>query len=579
MNSINYVLPYIKERKRNIAMGIIALMVVDVLQLLIPRIIGKAIDSMTDGTATPLLLFKYAAAIAVMAVFIAAFRFVWRYNLIGTSRVIERRLRERLFSHIQNLSARFFLERPAGDIMAHATNDINNIRMASGMGMVALTDAIFLGSLAIFFMATIDPVLTAYALLPMPAVAFFTRIFGKMMHERYTRAQERFSLMTETVREAISGIRTVAAYNLEEIQAERLARHARRYIKENLRLTTITGTFFPMMILMTNISLCAVLLIGGTYTVKGRISPGDLVAFFQYLNLLTWPMMAMGWVTNLIQRGRASLDRIGNILDTEPDIKDPERPEPFPILASPPGISIKNITFKYPGKNHPAISSLDLEIPGGCLVGITGPPGCGKTTLLDLICRKYDVEGGSIKICNKDIRNVKKEDLAEILAYMPQRPFLFSGSIRENICLTTGQDEARMIESARAAAIHDTIMGFPDGYDTEVGERGILLSGGQKQRLMLARALYTQRPILLLDDPAGQLDAETEKKVIGSISELAGKKTIIIVSHRISAFKNAGMIIIMNKGRIIDSGTHESLVKRNPYYAKIAAIQSLGEKI
>ena len=573
MRSFSLLKPYFYQRRKLIITGIICLMIVDVLQLFIPRVIKWAVDDLTALSIDYARLALYAGEIITIAVFMAVLRFVWRRFLIGTSRVVEEGLRNRLFGHIQTLSASYFDQAKTGDLMAHATNDINSIRMAVGMGMVAFTDAVFLGLAAICFMAYINVELTMFALIPMPVIIFFTRKFGQKMHRRYTTVQQSFSELTEVVRESFSGIRIVKAYNLEHPEYHRLDRSSRTYIRENLKLVKITGSFFPMMILFTNISLTIVIFLGGRQTITRVISPGDFVAFIHYLNLLTWPMMAMGWVTNLIQRGAASLDRINKILQTQPEIID--APDSVPIRDFTGDIAFERASFSYSAAGATVIDNLSFNIPHGRVLGIVGPQGCGKTTLLKLIPRLYDVTGGSIRIDDTDIRQFELGDLRRHIGFVSQEPFLFSGTIRENIAFGKPADDEEILRAARAAALHETVSELPNGLDTMVGEKGVILSGGQKQRIVLARALIHNPPILLLDDPIGQVDTETAAAIINTIRSLSGSRTVIIASHRIPAVQFADQVLVMDEGRVIESGTHETLIGNGGYYAKTYQLQSL----
>ncbi|MFP3981327.1 MAG: ABC transporter ATP-binding protein [Desulfobacterales bacterium] len=571
MGAFHLIKPYFHQRRGIIFIGIACLMVVDVLQLFIPRVVKWAVDELTAGTIDMAGLGRYAGMIAIIAAFMTVLRFFWRRLLIGTSRVVEEGLRNRLFSHVQTLSSAYFDQRSTGDLMAHATNDINNVRMAVGMGMVALTDAIFLGSAAIGFMAYIDIRLTALALIPMPVIAVFTRIFGRKMHRLYTRVQATFSEMTEIVRESFSGIRMVKAYNREETEFGRLKGISNSYIADNIKLVNITGSFFPMMVFFTNVSLTIVVFFGGRLTIAKHITPGDFVAFISYLNMLTWPMMALGWLTNLIQRGSASLDRINTILAAEPDIRD--RPDARSLDTCQGRISFENVSFAYPKSSGPVIEGLDLEVPPGGILGIIGPQGCGKTTLLNLLTRRYDITHGIIRLDGADIRELKLADLRSCIAHVPQEPYLFSGSIRDNIAFGRPTQESELIRVAGQAALYETIRAFPKGFDTPVGERGVVLSGGQKQRIVLARALLRDAPVLLLDDPIGQVDTETTAEILSVIQGLARKKTILIASHRIPAVSFADRIIVVQEGTIAESGTHEELTAKHGYYAKTEMLQ------
>jgi len=581
MKSIALLKPYFKENRMKIAIGLLSLIIVDMLQLFIPRIIKRTVDGLTALQIDLKKLLVYAIYMAVIAVLIGAFRYVWRRCLLGTSRRVEEGLRNRLFDHIQTLSASYFDRTQTGDLMAHATNDIQQVRMATGMGMVALNDAIVLGTAAIGFMLYINVTLTLLVLIPMPLITISTRIFSKKMHHRYQSVQATFSDLTEVIRERFAGIRVIKAHNRKAKEAARVETVSKNFIKENMGLVKIVGSFFPMMLLFTNLSLAIVLYLGGRQTIAQTITPGDFVAFISYLGLLTWPMMALGWVTNLIQRGRASLDRINRILETLPEIKDSKSAVMLEQLQG--RIAFKEVDFAYNHKDNdstPVLSKISLTLEPGKVLGIVGPPGSGKTTLLSLIPRLYDVSRGGIFLDGKDIRALKIDNLRSHIAFMPQEPFLFAGTIRENITFGSPSVKEPLLEKiAREAALYDTIRSFPDGFETIVGEKGVILSGGQKQRIALARCLLQEAAVLVLDDPISQVDLETGTAIIDTIKSMTGQKSIIIVSHRISAVSFADQIIALKQGRIIEQGTHRDLITTHQYYASAFQLQEYEEGV
>ena len=580
MKSVDLIKPYFRENRTVIIIGMISLIIVDVLQLFIPRIIKWAVDDLTAGRADLAGLLRYAALTFTVALLIGIFRFVWRYFLFGTSRRVEEGIRTQLFTHLQSLSAPYFDRVRTGDLMAHATNDIQQIRMATGMGLVAINDAVVLGLAAIGFMAYINVTLTLLVLIPMPLIALAARYFSRKMHHRYQSVQASFAELTEAVRERIAGVRVIKSYGLEKNEAKRIDQFSSGYVRENLGLVKITGTFFPMMVLLTNLSLAIVIYFGGRQAIRGTITTGDFVAFISYLGLLTWPMMALGWVTNLIQRGRASLDRISTVLQTRPEVLD--RPGAKTLSQVSGEIRLEHVTFAYNGKPSagypPALSGASLLVPAGSFVGIVGPPGSGKSTLLNLVPRLYDAHDGRILLDNVDTRDVNLHSLRSHMAFVPQEPFLFAGSVRQNITL----DDPAIAESDLAAAVKDaalneTIRSMPDGLDTIVGERGIVLSGGQKQRIALARALLRPASVLLLDDPISQVDLETGTRIIKALRDMIGTRTIIIVSHRMSAVRYADRIITLDGGRIVESGSHDELMADNRYYAQTYRLQEIEE--
>ena len=413
---------YFIENRTRILVGLLSLIIVDVLQLIIPRIIKWAVDDLTAFEIDVWRLLAYALYMVGIALFIGIFRYIWRRCLMGTSRRVEEGLRNTLFNHLQNLSATYFDDVKTGDLMAHATNDIQQIRMAAGMGMVALNDAIVLGLAAIGFMAYINIKLTAFVLIPMPLIVISTRFFSKKMHRRYQAVQAAFSELTEVIRERFAGIRIIKAHHRKAEEALRVETVSKDYISQNIRLVKIIGSFFPMMLLFSNLSLAIVIYLGGRQTILLTITPGDFVAFISYLGLLTWPMMALGWVTNLIQRGRASLDRINKILQTVPEIRDRQDARPLERVDG--QIIFKNVSFSYGSEGDQAgaesLNNINLSIEPGQVLGIVGPPGCGKSTLIGLIPRLYDNQRGKILLDGMDIRTLKISDLRSHIAFIPQ---------------------------------------------------------------------------------------------------------------------------------------------------------------
>ena len=582
MKASDLIKPYFIENRAKIIIGLLSLIIVDLLQVYIPRIIKRVVDDLTAFELDGRQLLTYALLMIVIAVFIGIFRYIWRRCLLGTARRIEEGLRNLLFAHLQCLSPAYFDTVKTGDLMAHATNDIQQIRMATGMGMVALNDAIVLGLAAIGFMAYINVTLTVFVLIPMPLIVISTRFFSKKMHHRYQSVQAAFSDLTEVIRERFAGIRIIKAHHQKEEEAARVEAASKNYVDKNIKLVKIIGSFFPMMLLFSNLSLAIVLYFGGRKTILQSITPGDFVAFISYLGLLTWPMMALGWVTNLIQRGRASLDRINRILQTVPAIKG--RNNAVSVKKIQGHISFENVSFSYEADQDQqgvaTLSQIDLDIEPGTVLGIVGPPGCGKSTLLSLVPRLYDVQRGRILIDGHDIRHLKIHDLRSLISFIPQEPFLFAGTIRDNITFGDQQISENHIEKAVSnAALSDTVNSFPDGLETVVGEKGVILSGGQKQRVALARCLLQNNAILILDDPISQVDLETGTTIINTIRKMAGHKTIIIVSHRLSAVSYADRIITLDLGRITEGGTHEQLMESNKYYAKTYHLQEIEEDL
>ena len=557
-------------------------MVVDLLQLYIPRIIKRAVDDLTALQIDARGLLLYAAGMTGIALLIGLFRYVWRRCLLGTSRRIEEGLRNRLFSHVQGLSAVYFDRTKTGDLMAHATNDLHQIRMAAGMGMVALNDAVVLGAAAIGFMLYINVHLTLLVLIPMPFIVLGTRFFSRKMHHRYQAVQAAFSDLTEVVRERFAGIRIIKAHGREAAETEKVRSVSRTYIDRNIQLVRIIGAFFPMMLFFSNMSLAILLYWGGRQTILQTISPGDFVAFISYLGLLTWPMMALGWVTNLIQRGRASLDRIDHILRTRPVIRDGRAPGPAGLIHG--DLVFEQVTFCHRTETGDGgakiLDGIDLTVASGRIMGIVGPPGSGKTTLLNLIPRLYDPTGGRILLDGQDVRTLTLNHLRSHIAFMPQEPFLFSGTIRENILFGhPAATETQLEKAAEDAALLSTVNSFPQGFDTVVGEKGVILSGGQKQRIALARCLLKKTAVLILDDPVSQVDLTTGARIIHTIRSLARSRTVVIASHRLSAVRFADRIVSLDLGRVVEQGTHDQLIAADHYYARTFRLQETEEDL
>lgn len=578
MKSIDLIRPYFEENRMTIFFGLLCLIIVDILQLFIPRVIKWAVDDLAAMQIDTTGLLIYALYLLGLGVLIGGFRFVWRRCLLGTARKTEEALRNKLFFHVQTLSASYFDKMKTGDLMAHATNDIQQVRMATGMGMVALNDAVILGSAAIGFMIYINLELTLYVLMPMPFIVVGTRFFSRKMHARYQTVQSAFSDLTEGVRERFAGIRVIKSTNAQADQVQRFSGISNHYLEENMRLIKVTGAFFPLMVLLTNISLAAVLFWGGRKAILFEITPGDFVAFISYLGLLTWPMMALGWVANLIQRGRASLDRLNTILSVMPEIKD--RDNALSISGLERKLTFENVCFSYQVDHQNVLNQISFSLEKGKTLCVIGPPGSGKTTLLELIMRLYDTGGGAICIDGRDIRDLKLSHLRSLMTYSPQEPFLFAGTVKDNILFgAKEQNHGRLDEAVRLSALESTIKAFPDGYETIVGEKGVILSGGQKQRVALARAFLNDADILVMDDPISQVDTRTGTDIIKAIQGFSQKKTVIVASHRLSAVKHADQILVLDAGRIVESGNHNSLMKKSGYYAKTYRLQELEDAL
>jgi len=578
MNPYRILLPYFRRNLGILALGISSLLLVDFLQLFIPRIIKLAVDDLTSYQATSTQLLKYGGMVLALALGIVAFRFVWRRCLFGHSRQVEEALRNRLFAHLQTLSYSYFDKANTGDLMAHATNDVQAVQLATGMGLVALTDTIVLGTAAIGFMLYINPTLTLIAILPMPFIALFARSISKIFYERFQKVQASFSHLTERARENLAGIRTIKAYTQETAETKRFDQTGREYIAENLRMVKISGLFSPMSLLFTNLSMALVLVFGGKLTILNTISTGDFVAFNSYLLLLVWPMMALGWMINLFQRGSASLGRIQEILNTAPEVADVPEVIEKPLTQG--TIESRSLTFSYPGSNFPALEDLDLNIKPGQLVGIVGRTGSGKTTLCRLFPRLYDMPPGQLYLDGEEIHRWPLKELRRAIAVVPQDPFVFADTVRANICFGNphaGDDE--IAKAAEAAYLLDEILAMPQQFETLLGERGVTLSGGQKQRLTLARALLLSTPLLVLDDCFSSVDLETELAILTNLRRYLKDRTTLIASHRLEAMRAADVIYVLDGGRLREQGNHDQLLAQKGLYAALYRRQKLEAEL
>ena len=569
---------YFIENRIALIIGLSSLLFVDTLQLFIPRIIKKSIDSLTVGQASSGLLIKYALIIVGIAITMAIFRYIWRYFVFGHSRKVEKALRNRIYKHLQTLSISFYWRTKTGDLMARAVNDIDAVRMAAGMGLVALTDGVVLGLATIGFMLYIDIKLTLIALVPTPFIFYFTLSITRKMGRGFKQVQQTFSELTESVREVLAGIRVIKVYNRQAWGYSRVKDKGETYISNNLDLAATLAIFFPMMTLFTNLGLAVVIWIGGRLTILGSITTGDFVAFISYLNLLTWPMMALGWVTNLIQRGSASMRRINGILDEVPEITNTTT-NPFRGVIQG-EVCLKRVTFCYPKEEAPALKDINLRIEAGQTAAIVGGVGSGKSTLLQIIPRLIETERNMVQIDEIPIHDRDLKHLRGSIGFVTQEAHIFSDTIFNNIIFgREGVDEALMGNILEISQLAVDINSFPNGIHSVLGERGITLSGGQRQRLTIARALVSNPPLLILDDALSQVDTRTEATVLNRILEMRQGKTNIIVSHRLSTIRRADVIFVLKDGRLAEEGDHTTLLAAGKEYTRLYERQQLSEEL
>lgn len=557
--------------------GIFFLLFVDIIQLIPPKLLGFLTDSISKGTASKALILKYIFYILLISILMVVSRFLWRIYIIGSSRYLEYDIRNKLFRHFQKLSANFYTHSKTGDLMALATNDINAVRMALGQGIINLTDSIVLTLTTLVIMLSINVKLTLLALIPLPFVALVSLKFGKSIHNRFLKVQKAFSKLTDVVQENFSGIRVIKSFVQEEREYKKFTEENKKNFYANMDLIKVWSLFFPLIQFISSISFVILLGLGGYYVITSKISLGDFITFNMYLGSLVWPMMAVGWVINMIQRGLASYDRLDVIFKTKPEVYDRSTIHINSLIGD---IDVKNLTFKYPGSDKPVLSNVSLHISKNQTLGILGRTGSGKTTLVNLLVHLYNVEDGKIFINGVDINRIPLSVLRESIGFVPQDSFLFSSNVSENINLALDSfDMDRIINSAKSACIYDDIMDFNNRFDTVVGERGVTLSGGQKQRISISRALIKNPEILVFDDCLSAVDAKTEDSILKNLKIAMKDRTSIIISHRISAIKDSDLIAVFDNGKIVETGTHDELIKNNGLYYSIYEKQQLEDKI
>lgn len=569
---------YFIKGRWHLAVGLLSLLLVDLLQVLIPQVIKRAIDSLTFKTATSGVLFKYGLIIISIALVIALFRYIWRNLLFGHARKVEEGLRNRLYDRLQSLSPSFYQRTKTGDLMARATNDIDAIGMATGLGIFAVTDSVVLGVMTIVFMLSINPVLTLICLIPAPILVGCTMLLSRRMSTGYERVQRTFADMTEKVREAFAGIRVVKAYSRELWEYKKIEAEGGKYISENMQLARTIAVFFPLMAIFANLGLAIVIWMGGRLTILGHITTGDFVAFISYLYLLAWSLTAMGWVINLVQRGSASMRRINHILEEVPEIID--LPNPLHVTQIMGSVKFKELSFKYPGQKRYALKSIHLTIARGQTVALVGEVGSGKTTLLKIIPRLFDIPRGTVFIDGMDVHDISLKTLRQNIGFVTQETIIFSDTIRNNILFgRNGISETALEAVLKATQIYDEIQTFEKGVDTFLGERGVTLSGGQRQRLTIARALISDPPIMILDDALSMVDTRTEARILDRILEFRKHKTNLIVSHRVSTISRADLIVVLKGGELLETGKHTTLIEAGNEYARLYERQLIAQEL
>jgi len=566
------------QYRRYTIWGIVALLAVDAAQLITPLIIRRLVDRITGGTVHLSDVPLFALAILGVGLVVAGCRFAWFLLLIVTSERIARRIRGKFFTHLLSLSQRFFHVTRTGDLMARLSNDTEAVRMACGLGIITIVDGFLFAAAAIALMVHLNASLALYALIPLPVLTAVVVKFGRLVHSRFQAVQARVSDMMEKIRDAFAGIRVVKTFCQQAGELDRVREVSRDYLEDNMRLVKVWGAFFPLIWLLAGLSIAIVFYKGGTAVILGEMSVGTFLAFSIYLETLTWPMIALGHLINLLQRGTASMVRINRIMNVKPkiiDVPDPVEPASFSGL-----VEVKSLTFAYDANLPNVLKDVTFRVEPGKTLAIVGRTGSGKSSIARLLLREFDPPPGSLLIDGIDVREMRMQTLRSLFGYVPQDSFLFSETVRENIAFSNEElGEASVKEFARMSAIDGDIAEFPKGYDTIVGERGVMLSGGQKQRVAIARALVKNPYILLLDDCLSAVDAQTEAQILDSLKESIRGVTTIIVSHRLSAVQLADEIVVLDEGEVKQRGTHAQLLKEGGIYAALFAKQQIEQRL
>jgi ATP-binding cassette subfamily B protein len=564
-----------KRYRRGLALGMGSLVLKDLAHAAIPLTIGSAIDALTARLPFPVIL-RFSLLLIALAAFRGLFQFWMRVILIGISRDIEYDIRNDLFGHLVSLSPDFYARQRTGDIMARATNDLNAVRMMLGPGIMYWSETSLTFVLAISVMAFKDWRLMFLAVLPAPVVSVAVMLFGRAIHERFERIQAMFSDISSRVQENLSGVRMVRAFVQEASELRRFAELNRDYIRQNLQLVRISGLFQPLLEGLVGVTFLVVLWAGGYQVLHNRISMGGFIMFNTYMGMLVWPMIALGWVVNLMQRGTASMSRINQIMREKATIAAPRSPVPVPLPRG--EIEFRQVSLDYPSGR--ALASVDLLIPAGTTVAVVGHTGSGKSTLVNLVPRLMDPTSGTVSLDGVDLRRLDPAALRRHIGFVPQETFLFSATLAENIAFGVElATEEEIRRAAELAGLATDIESFPNGYQTMVGERGITLSGGQKQRTAIARALLRNPRILILDDALSSVDTLTEERILNGLASVMRGRTVILISHRVSTVRQADFIVVLEKGRIVEQGSHAELVSTGGYYADLSQKQMLEEEL
>jgi ATP-binding cassette subfamily B protein len=574
-------IPYLAPYRWRYFWGLVCLVAVDAAQIAIPQFIRRAVDLISAGDFVWKEILVLCLLMVGLMALIALGRFLWRYFIHGSSRRIETELRERLFDHLLTLSWDFYQKNKIGDLMARSINDLNAVRMAIGMGLVALVDFTVMATSILTVMFIQDPRSALLAVVPLPLITLLILFFGSAVGRRFRRAQEAYSRMSDTAQETFAGIRVVKSFVKEAWFIKKFAETNDDYRKVNMELTRIFGFYFPFVSFLSELTILIMLVAGGIRVVEGYMSPGSLVALFRYLQMLIWPLMGAGFLVNMIQRGAVSLSRVNEVMEARPSILSPPDGGKVPaalsaaLPAAMPAVEIRGLTFSYTGE-APALEDVSLTIGRGEWLGIMGRTGSGKSTLIKTLCRLVDPPAGTVRIFGQDVRDWNLETLRGLFAAAPQDSYLFSDSIKNNIAYgLEAPAEGRIKKAAELSALEKDLAAFHEGWETQIGERGLTLSGGQKQRTAVSRALIMESEFLILDDSLSAVDAETEQRILAGLLDERKGKTTIIISHRVSTLRHAGSILVLDQGRVSEYGSPGELLARQGFYARMAALQQL----
>lgn len=554
-------------------LGILCLLVVDGAQLATPLVVKGVVDGLVQGTATRASVLRGAGLLLGLALTVALFRFLWRIFFFSLARKAELDLRNRILDHALTLSAGFFEKRRTGEFLALASNDVESVRQALAMGFVAGFDASVYALVALGAMFALDPFLALATILPLPLLALLMAVSLRAIYDRWDAVQASFEALTEKTRESVAGIRILKAYDRGRGDLEDFQRYNDDVFRKTLHYVKVDALFHPAILLLAGTSVAILLGVGGGRVLGGHTSVGSFVAFSSYLGMLTWPMIAAGWMVTLVQRAAASMDRIQELLRDTSGREAGKSGSDLPRDAS---LEARNLSFSYPGSSRPALSEVSFFVPAGGALGLVGDVGSGKSTLAQLLVRLREPPEGTLFLGGVDLRALPPAEVRRRVAYVPQDPFLFSDTVAENLRLAKEDATAEEMEEAcRLAALHDEIAALPQGYDTLLGERGITLSGGQKQRLCLARALLRPAEVLVLDDTLSAVDAETERKILSGLARARQGRTLVVVSHRLSAVRDLPLVLVLDGGRVVEQGDHETLLARGGYYRELSELQEM----